>query len=56
MTTATYRGVKYDTDQPKQEFNSWHKKVDCKDHVYRGEHYFPIQTMESSTKKEIYHV
>jgi len=56
MSKATYRGVSYDTAEPKKQFISWHKDVDCKDHVYRGQHYFPIQTMDEETKKEIYNV
>lgn len=56
MSKVTYRGVEYDTEQPKKDFLDWHKEVDCKDHVYRGKHYYPIQNMDSSTKKEIYNV
>jgi len=56
MAKVVYRGISYDTEQPKEEFISWHKQVDCKDHVYRGSHYYPIQSMEASTKKEIYDV
>ncbi|AFK66367.1 hypothetical protein SWPG_00118 [Synechococcus phage S-CBM2] len=56
MAKVTYRGCQYDTNTPKQEFRSWHRTVDCRDHVYRGHHYYPIQTMDPSTKKEIYDV
>lgn len=54
MAKACYRGVWYDTEAPKKEFIEWHQKVDLKDHSYRGQHYYPIQTMDEDTKKQIY--
>ena len=43
-----------DTEAPKKDFIEWHKNVDVKDHSYRGSHYYPIQTMDSETKSNIY--
>lgn len=54
MSQATYRGCKYNTDLPKEEFKHWHKQVDRIDHVYRGKHYYPIQTMNQESKENIY--
>ena len=56
MAKVKYRGVEYDTNTPKNEFISWHRNVDTQDHVYRGTHYYPIQTMDADTKEAIYHV
>jgi len=41
MSVATYRGIKYDTSQPKTEYSLWHQQADKVDHVYRGQHYRP---------------
>ena len=47
MSIATYRGVKYNTDTPKQEYKEWWNKIhhDASKHlVYRGTDYRPVQT------------
>jgi len=49
MSIATYRGVKYDTDIPKEEYVKWWNKVhhDASRHlVYRGLDYRPVQTLQ----------
>jgi hypothetical protein len=54
MARACYRGVWYDTETPKKDFIEWHKNVDTKEHSYRGNHYHPIQTMDTETKSYLY--
>ncbi len=52
MQQATYRGVKYDTATPKQEYKEWHELVDGKDHVYRGKTYQPLNMIRNKLLKE----
>lgn len=49
MSQATYRGCKYDTDIPKQEYQCWYLKTHAPAHpqnVYRGVSYRPCQNQE----------
>jgi len=44
MSTATYRGVKYDTQLPKEEYQAWLKLVQAQvggPLIYRGHDYKP---------------
>ena len=48
-TTATYRGVKYDTAIPKQAYQAWWNLIhhDASKHLmYRGVDYRPVQTSQ----------
>jgi len=50
MSVATYRGVKYNTDTPKQEYIQWWNLIhhDASRHLmYRGQDYRPCQTSET---------
>ena len=51
MSIATYRGVKYDTDVPKKEYEEWWNKIhhDASRHLhYRGQDYRPCQVDASN--------
>ena len=42
MSIATYGGIKYDTQLPKEEFAAWHKYVEQQkqdNFTYRGKEY-----------------
>jgi hypothetical protein len=41
MAVVTYRGVKYDTNAPKQEHKEWAENVQKTEHTYRGVAYKP---------------
>jgi hypothetical protein len=55
MSIATYRGIKYDTAQPKQSYQDWLsniKDIPMKAFTYRGKHYKPgHEAKEWSSKK-----
>jgi len=49
MSIATYRGVKYDTETPKQEYQHWYSQTHAPAHpnnVYRGTAYRPCKNQE----------
>jgi hypothetical protein len=45
---VTYRGVPYDTETPKQEYQSWYKDTHTVDrwNTYRGVKYRPCKNQE----------
>lgn len=49
MSQATYRGVKYNTDAPKEEYRKWYSMTHAPSHpqnVYRGTAYRPCKNSE----------
>jgi hypothetical protein len=49
MSIATYRGVKYNTETPKQEYQRWYSETHAPAHpnnVYRGTPYRPCKNNE----------
>jgi hypothetical protein len=49
MTQATYRGCKYNTDIPKQEYKNWYSQTHSPNHpqnTYRGVAYRPCNNSE----------
>jgi len=49
MSIATYRGVKYNTETPKQEYQRWYSTTHAPAHpnnVYRGTPYRPCKNNE----------
>lgn len=53
MSIAVYRGVKYDTDIPKQEYEKWYQQthsVNTHDNTYRGISYAPSKNKEVAAK------
>lgn len=51
MSQATYRGVKYDTQTPKNEYQKWYSQTHSPSHpvnVYRGVTYRPCKNQEVS--------
>jgi len=51
MSIATYRGVKYNTETPKQEYQRWYCETHAPAHpnnVYRGTPYRPCKNNEVS--------
>lgn len=49
MSQATYRGVKYDTQTPKDEYCKWYSQTHSPSHpqnVYRGVAYRPCNNQE----------
>ena len=49
MTIAVYRGVKYDTNIPKKEYEKWYQEthsVNTHDNIYRGISYAPSKNKE----------
>ena len=49
MSIATYRGCKYNTDIPKQEYQKWYSETHAPAHpnnVYRGTPYRPCKNSE----------
>jgi hypothetical protein len=49
MSIAVYRGVEYDTDIPKQEYEKWYQEThskNSKENTYRGIHYAPSLNAE----------
>jgi len=47
MADAIYRGVPYDTDQPKQQYEAWWKRIHhdaSRNLCYRGKCYRPCRT------------
>jgi len=51
MSIAVYRGVKYNTDIPKKEYEKWYfqtHSVNHQDNTYRGIHYAPSKNKEAA--------
>jgi hypothetical protein len=49
MSQATYRGVKYNTETPKQEYQHWYSQTHSPSHsdnVYRGNTYRPCKNWD----------
>ena len=49
MSQAVYRGVKYSTDTPKEEYRKWYSQTHAPAHpnnVYRGTPYRPCKNSE----------
>jgi len=51
MSIATYRGCKYNTETPKEEYRKWYSMTHAPAHpnnVYRGTEYRPCKNEEVS--------
>lgn len=49
MSIAVYRGIKYNTDIPKEEYQKWYQEThssNSKNNTYRGISYAPSQNVE----------
>ena len=49
MSIATYRGFKYNTETPKQEYQRWYSETHAPAHAtntYRGVSYRPCKNLE----------
>ena len=50
MSIATYRGIEYDTQTPKAEYQQWYLQTHCdasKTLTYRGKDYRPSKTNDN---------
>jgi hypothetical protein len=49
MSVATYRGIKYNTEMPKEEYRKWYSQTHAPSHpsnTYRGVAYRPCNNQE----------